>query len=111
MTFSVITLPEAEAQIDEAFGWWAEHRSLEQALRWFDGMWAAIHSLNDRPDQWPLARENGEFDFDVREYHFGLGTTPTHRIIFTIRDDSVFVLAVWHTSREDLRREDISFGE
>ena len=33
--YSVEILPSAESDIDEAYLWWAKHRSQEQAGRWY----------------------------------------------------------------------------
>ena len=82
--------------------WWAENRSQEQAATWYDDIRAAIAALADRPHQWPTAREDLSFSFEIREYHFRIGGRATHRIVFTIGDDSVVVLAVVHVSQQDL---------
>lgn len=110
MTLPVITLPHAEDEILESAQWWAKHRSPEQAQRWFDGVWDVIHSLGDQPNRWPLARENPDFPYEIHEYHFGLGSHATHRIIFTIQDAGVIVLSVYHTARDVLTPDDIPFS-
>jgi plasmid stabilization system protein ParE len=107
MSFTVITLPEAEDDLYRDAIWWAQHHSLEQAQRWWDGIWPVINALADRPEQWPLAPENGAFEFELRERHFGLGARPTHRIFFTIRADKVYVLAVNNAARDKLKPGDI----
>jgi plasmid stabilization system protein ParE len=108
MKLSVITLPEAEADIYRSAQWWAAHRSAEQALRWWNGIWPVIDSLAERPEQWPLAAESDDFPFEIRERHYGLGSTPSHRIIFTIRVDQVYVLAVPNTAEDRLRPSDVA---
>ena len=109
MTHNVITLPEAEEHIYESAQWWAENYSAEEAARWFDEIWDAVHALGDRPQQWPLARENADFPCEIREFHFGVGSSTTHRIIFVIREEDVYILSVWHTSRADFQRTDTTF--
>jgi hypothetical protein len=104
---TVITLPQAEHDIYLSAQWWAEHHSQEQAQLWFDGIWSMIRALDDRPQQWPLARENDAFPYEIRERHFGVSSRPTHRIIFAIRDETVFVLAVYHGAHDVLTPLDV----
>jgi hypothetical protein len=35
--------------------------------------------------------------------HYGVGSRPTHRAVFTIADDFVLVLAVRHGAQDQLR--------
>lgn len=48
-----------------------------------------------------LALENGSFPKTIRQLPYGLGTKPTYRAIFEIRDDKVYVFAVRHLARPD----------
>ena len=36
MTFRVIILPQTHRDIDRNADWWADHHSVEQAVRWAD---------------------------------------------------------------------------
>lgn len=107
MNLPVIILPEAEENILAVAKWWAENRSVEQAERWYDGILDAIDSLEINPDRCPPARENAKFPYDIRELHFGLGSHPTHRVIYTVRPDSVVVLSVRHAAQQDLAEDDL----
>ena len=42
MSYRVVLLPRAEQQLYEAALWWADNRSLDQALRWLAGFEATI---------------------------------------------------------------------
>ena len=91
----------AEAEWDAVYQWWAENRSAEQAVRWYNGIADAIEALADRPAQWPLARENSRTPYELRERHFGLGRQPTHRILFTIRPELVLIVSIRHVAQHD----------
>lgn len=39
MTFRVSILPQARRDMDRNADWWAEHHSVEQALRWSDAIY------------------------------------------------------------------------
>lgn len=48
----------AEGDVQQAHDWWAEHRSAEQAARWYEGLMRAIHQLPAKPLECPLAIES-----------------------------------------------------
>ncbi len=106
MSLPVILQREAEAQIVASVRWWAEHRSVEQAERWYAGILEAIDSLGKTPAQYPRAREHEHFPYELRQMSFGLGNRPTHRILFTIRPDAVLVLTVRHAAQKDWNPDD-----
>ena len=58
------------------------------------GNLAKIYSLDMFPESNPLAFENPDFPYELREAHFGLGSRPGYRILFTIVGDTVNVLTV-----------------
>lgn len=107
MRYEVIVLPRAELQLYNSALWWAEHRDADQAIRWVEGMEAAIAALADNPQQHPVAREDALAEFTVRQIVCGLSRKPTHRAVFRVRDDKVFVYAVRHLHQRDLTPEEL----
>jgi plasmid stabilization system protein ParE len=75
--------------------------------RWYAGFSDAIRSLTENPERCPLAPENGRFPYEIRELHYGLGSRPTHRAVFTIRPDMVLVLTIRHAAQAELTEEDL----
>ncbi|HEY1599250.1 MAG TPA: type II toxin-antitoxin system RelE/ParE family toxin [Pirellulales bacterium] len=108
MNFTVVTTERAAREIEDAAAWWAHERSVEQAERWYQGIRAAIVGLSAMPDRCPIAAEYKSVPYEVRELHYGLGSRPTHRIVFTIVRDTVLVLTVRHEARGDLLAGDLS---
>jgi plasmid stabilization system protein ParE len=106
MTQLVVTEP-ADRDIQEAFEWWRDHRSSEEAARWYDQIVRAIETLREAPERCPLARESELHPKGLRELHFGVSRRPTHRIVFTIDGDTVIVLRVRHSARRDLTLDDL----
>jgi plasmid stabilization system protein ParE len=100
--------PRARDQLTEAFSWWADHRSSEQAGRWLAGIERAISRLEENADQHPLAAESRRFPEEVRQLNFGLGRRPTHRILFSIRRDSIYVFSVRHVAQGEIHPDDLS---
>ena len=107
MTKPVNLAKRAKAELHGNARWWAEHRSQQQAQRWHDGFIDALESLAENPERCPLARENDRFPYELRELHYGLGSRPTHRAVFTIRPDMVLVLSIRHAAQADLAEDDL----
>ena len=103
MKYRVVILPRAEQQLFEIALWWSTNRSHAQAMRWLEGIQSAIVSLSEDPQRHGLARENQLYEFPrpIRQMPFGIGTAPTHRVLFEIRDADVNVLAVRHLAQSD----------
>ena len=74
------------------------------ADQWLDGLYKAIDTLKTRPLRCPLAPESHKFPEEIRELLYGRGgkRKHKHRIIFTVREDAVYVLFVRHTARDEL---------
>jgi len=107
MTFRVVILSEARGDIDRNSEWWAEHHSVEQALRWSDAIYDQIESLSVLPERNALSPENHAFPFEIRDKLVGLGTRPSYRAVFRIQENTVYVLAVRSASQDALRPEEV----
>ena len=107
MTHHVVLTRRADRELEDAADWWAEHRSSHQAAHWYAGFSDAIASLRENPERCPLAPENGRFPYEIRELHYGLGSRPTHRAVFTIRPDMVLVLTIRHAAQAELTEDDL----
>ncbi len=102
----VITEP-ADQDIQEAFEWWRDHRSTDEALHWYRRIVVAIDTLRNMPECCPFAPETDLHPLGLRELHFGVGRRPTHRIVFTIDGETVVVLRVRHSARRALTADDL----
>lgn len=107
MTHTVVFTEQAARELEEAADWWARHRSAKEAARWYAGFSEAISSLDTSPRRCPLARENERFRYELRELHYGLGSRPTHRAVFTVVNDMVLVLTIRHAARDELTADDL----
>ncbi len=107
MTYEVVLTTRAERELNQAADWWEQNRSVDEADRWYNGIVAAIQTLETNPDRCTIAREDVDILIPLRELHFGLGSRPTHRIVFTIRQNRVVVHAVRHHAQRDLTEDDL----
>ena len=61
------------------------------AAEWLDGVEIAAQALTEMPRSLPLAPENEDADFEVRQSHH-----ESHRVLFTVEEGTVVVLRVYH---------------
>jgi|SRR5436190_19628300 len=108
MTYLVRLLPRAKLQLVNTALWWADNRSREQAVLWIDGFEAALQSLANNPEAWPLAPECEAVQLQIREMTFGLGHRKTHRAIFEVRQQEVIVFAIRHLAQDLLTADDFT---
>lgn len=104
MTYRVVIEPTAAREIRSALLWKTEHASPTAAARWYNGLVARIETLRRHPTRCPLAAESDRFPEEIRELLHGRGGERTHRyrILFTIREETVHVLYIRHTARDEL---------
>jgi plasmid stabilization system protein ParE len=105
--YSVVFTEQAARELETAADWWAIHRSTLQAGRWYEGFSLKIESLSKSPERLPLADEDPEFSYELRELHYGLGAISTHRALFTIVADFVVILTIRHAAQRAIRPDDI----
>ena len=109
MIYRVSIVPRARRQLLDAALWWSDNRSTEQAVRWLDGFEAALQTLTNDPERFPLATESAAYPVLIRQLLYGLGRTKTHRALFEFRGGEVIVHAVRHLAQADLTDDELTF--
>ncbi len=103
MTFRVETTAAAEQEADAILDWLLSQHAGDTGIRWFLALQDAIASLAEFPRRCPLAPESTAFPFEVR--HLLYGHTPhVYRILFTIENQTVYVLHIRHGRRQPLKQ-------
>jgi plasmid stabilization system protein ParE len=105
MAFLVEITPIAEAQIEQNYKWYRE-RNPEFADRWFRSLMNAIATLQEKPLRCALAVEYEVFAEEVRQLLHGKARN-IYRVLFTIRESTVYVLYVRHSSQAPLTSDDL----
>jgi plasmid stabilization system protein ParE len=72
------------------------------AQQWAIGLMKAITSLETFPARCALAPENRYFPQEIRHLLYGKGRS-IYRILFTINDDTVFILHIRHGAQDTLK--------
>jgi plasmid stabilization system protein ParE len=101
MGFRVKTTRKAKRDLDVILSWLLAEEAGETGWRWFRSLKEAVASLSTFPERCPLAPENREFPFEVRQLLYGR-KPHVYRILFTIEDDAVVVLHIRHGRRKPL---------
>jgi plasmid stabilization system protein ParE len=96
MKYTAIISGTALDDIGSAYAWLA--RRTTHAPDWHNGLLDAILSLEENPQRCPLAPENNEASEEVRQYLYGQ-RPHVYRVIFSIRNDTVWILHVRHGAR------------
>ena len=99
MTFRVKLTSTAELDLDAILTWLLAKEAGETGLRWFRKMKDAIDSLSELPQRSPVAPENANFPFEVRQLLYGR-KPHQYRVLFTIDRDTVVVLHIRHGRRD-----------
>jgi len=94
MNNQVLVSERAIADVIRNAEWWAGYHSTDKAAEWQQAIFAKIYSLDRFPESHPLAHENPDFAYELREAHFGFGARSGYRILFTLTDNCVNVLTV-----------------
>ncbi len=108
MKFDVLVSERAVDDVIRNARWWASYHSEEKAYEWEQAIFAKIYSLDILPESNPLAFENPNFPYELREAHFGLGSRPGYRILFTVVGDLVNVLTVKAAEEDWLSAEELN---
>lgn len=106
MTRQVVVTARAKKELYEVALWWAANRSTEQAIRWLEGFETAIRSLAQDAERQPLVSEASTLPRELRQLNYGLGRRKTHRAVFEIRDDKVFVHTIRHLAQDAIMVDD-----
>jgi plasmid stabilization system protein ParE len=104
MAFQVEITPIAAVQIEQAYQWYRKQNP-EFADRWFRSLMNAIATLQEKPRRCALAVEHEIFPEEVRQLLHGRSKN-IYRILFTLRDTTVYVLYVRHSSQAPLTPDD-----
>jgi plasmid stabilization system protein ParE len=102
MTFRVETTAQAERDAESILEWLLSQHAGEAGTRWFQALESAIASLTEFPKRCALAPEDRVFPFEVRQLLYG-HKPHIYRILFTIQDETVYVLHIRHGRRQPVK--------
>ncbi len=97
--YEVIILPNAEQDIEESY-LYIKKDSPQNALNWYRDIYNKIQSLSTLPLRCPLAPENDFFEEEIRHL-----IIQSYRILYTIKDTTVYILHARHGHQQWLKSE------
>jgi len=111
MAFHVEISPRAFNDLDEISGYIKQHASFQRAQEWFNGITAAIRTLEDMPHRCPVAEESKELGREVRLLLYGKRNRQ-YKVFYSIQKKTrstgtVQVLHVRHWARKSLNTDQL----
>lgn len=100
MSYRIVLEDLADTDIDDTYRWMTQH-SQDKATLWYFDVLERIETLKNNPFRCPLAPENDLFPEEIRQLIF-----HQYRILFTVRDEEIHILRVWHSRRDYARPSD-----
>jgi plasmid stabilization system protein ParE len=100
MSYTVIVMPAAQKEMDEAYEWLVS-QTLQHAPPWYNGLLDSMYSLENSPARCPLAPESKDSPEEIRQLLYG-DKRHAYRILFCIRENRVLILHIRHTARNPL---------
>jgi plasmid stabilization system protein ParE len=97
MTYRVIIVPRAESDLGTIYRY-IRDQAPRASASWLKRARKAAKSLAHYPERCPLAPESASFDEPIRQLLFGSGSRGTYRFLFTVVEETVYVLHVRHGS-------------
>ena len=105
MSFGIIFQPRAEQDLKDAALFLLDRtRSSTIALRWLRGIRSKINTLKTSPHRCPVDPDSAAYGQEVRVLIYGK-RRGVYRVLFTIRDDIVYILTVRHSAQRRLADE------
>jgi plasmid stabilization system protein ParE len=93
MKFRIKIIWRAERDIDQILSWLGE-RSTQGAKSWKIALRNALATLADTAESFGHAPENEDQELDVRQMMFRTSKGRNYRLLYTIDDDTVYVMHV-----------------
>jgi plasmid stabilization system protein ParE len=97
---------KAQEDIESILEWFRDQSAALSAARWFAQLMDRIATLESQPTRCASAAEAEELGLEIRELLVGRRGTK-YRLLFQIQGRTVFILRVWHSSRDAVSREDL----
>ncbi len=97
---------KAERDVDDVLAWLCQQGAIAAARRWYEGLLAAVGSLERQPERCPLAPEAEELGIELRELLFGR-RRGVYRILFIVEQRTVNILHIRPSARDVLRPDDL----
>lgn len=96
--YAIVILPNTEQEIEAAYRYIKEVSSIN-ALNYYQVLYQKIQWLSSLPLRFSLAPENDFFEEEIRHLMI-----DNYRILFTIKDDTVYILYARHDFQQWLKK-------
>src|SRR5882724_6958708 len=104
--YQVRLTAKAEGDVERILGWFQEQSASAAGARWMVQLMARIATLESHPERCALTVEADGLGVEIRELSIGK-RRGKHRLLFQIQGRTVFILRVWHSTRDAISRDDL----
>lgn len=106
MRYRVRITHKAEADIDATLLWFHSIQASAAGEKWLRKLLECVETLKANPDRCSISLESARFSVPIRELLVG-NSRFKHRILFQVTGQTVTVLRIWHSSRDELTAEEL----
>ena len=93
MSHRLVIMPRAERDVEKILIFLKRH-SRDGAQRWFSAFETVLQRLREAPTSYGFAPEDGMGGYQLHQVLFKTRRGRTYRAVFTIRDNTIFILRV-----------------
>ncbi len=106
MADRILLTDKAEGDLAVVLAWFRDQKATAAGSRWLEGLQDKIDTLSTKAATCSVAFESQEIGQEIREIIYGKGRFK-HRILFCVVNRTVYILRVWHSSRDAISRDDM----
>ncbi len=106
MRFRVRITHKTEADIDATLQWFHSSSALAAGEKWLRKLLNCNATFKANPDRCSVSLESSRFSVPIRELLVG-NSRFKHRILFQVTGQTVTIMRIWHSSRDELTAEEL----
>lgn len=106
MRYRVRITHKADADIDATLLWFHSSSASAAGEKWLKNLLNCNATFKANPDRCAVSLESAHFSEPIRELLVG-NSRFKHRILFQVTGQTVTILRIWHSSRDELTAEEL----
>lgn len=106
MIYSVQLAIEAQADIQKVLEWFAQQEAIDAGSQWVAQLYDKAETLQQNPQRCSIVPKLSTKDREIRQLLFGKRLIK-YRLLFEITNQTVNILRVWHSSRDEILPTDL----
>jgi plasmid stabilization system protein ParE len=104
--YSVQLAIEAQADIQKVLDWFAQQEAIDAGNQWVSQLYEKAETLQQNPQRCFIVPKLSTEYREIRQLLFG-NRLIKYRLLFEIKNQTVNILRVWHSSRDEILPKDL----